>query len=801
MPTIVTMLQTRRGEDGSQWTAGSSYSASDAFAAFLITANYATGPAPANGGSVPAFVLPDSSIRLPVNQFRSPNKASLENRKTVGLLGHSLTALAMATPNRRVGPASAYSWANGVVTMTIVSHGLAVGASCAGDAQWDGGVAWSAMRVVGTAVDANTITFPLPGNPGPATADSLYFNLHAHPGQITITGISYASTTATLTVATALNLDTFTPGSLRFSLANCVGAGGVPIPALNAIVNACPTGCPAPNQIAFFIAGGDPGVALVSGTIGFLEQYQGTQNAWPIAMMNVLGVPWTITHNLSCGALRAGAIKGQAAYLASLPEQARPGFAMVGGAVNSLAAGLTTAADDLITAADICYSAGITPILYDEVPAMGLNSAPLTALYEKFNRNLNTLAKSRGYVLLTGFGSTLKPDATTAIPSRFTDTTFIPVVPPTVDGTHYTRYGAYLAAIALANSPGGQILQAIRRELPIAVGGSAGNILSNPMFGARTGGVNAGISSGNVPLNWQVNAQGVQTTINTVINRALPANWQANSTYAIGDCVVPISYPSANTAYVATTNGVTAGTEPVFPLGINKTVADGGVTWLAINRRALDGKFGSWLQCYMPPPTPLALSAAVQGATCSVTLSAATGLAINKRGLITGVVGMTQLNNRIWGVSAATTTPNLFADDTNATFSSAGFGAYVSGGVMLPMSTIQISPTGAIAKGTNWVTGDVMQLLCEFQHDDFFYGRAILAGATWPGGVTNGEMNASSYGSCVSVPKDMYIATQPFIAPLELTAAAQTLNPIFTIEMITGTFRIARPTLTNLTTA
>lgn len=46
MAVTVTMLQTRRGEDGTLWTAGSSYSASDAFAQFLITGNLATGSLP-----------------------------------------------------------------------------------------------------------------------------------------------------------------------------------------------------------------------------------------------------------------------------------------------------------------------------------------------------------------------------------------------------------------------------------------------------------------------------------------------------------------------------------------------------------------------------------------------------------------------------------------------------------------------------------------------------------------------------------------------------------------------------------
>lgn len=56
MPTAVTMLQTRRGEDGNPWNAGSTYQASDAFATFLINSNLATGtlPVPVDPGFAPA---------------------------------------------------------------------------------------------------------------------------------------------------------------------------------------------------------------------------------------------------------------------------------------------------------------------------------------------------------------------------------------------------------------------------------------------------------------------------------------------------------------------------------------------------------------------------------------------------------------------------------------------------------------------------------------------------------------------------------------------------------------------------
>ena len=56
MPVSVTMLQTRRGEDGAQWSSGNVYTASDAFAAILISSNLATGtlPQPAPSGTTAA---------------------------------------------------------------------------------------------------------------------------------------------------------------------------------------------------------------------------------------------------------------------------------------------------------------------------------------------------------------------------------------------------------------------------------------------------------------------------------------------------------------------------------------------------------------------------------------------------------------------------------------------------------------------------------------------------------------------------------------------------------------------------
>lgn len=61
MTTTVTMLQTRLGENGSLWTVGNSYAASDAFAAVLISSNLATGTLPKSRGLVPLWGQTDNT--------------------------------------------------------------------------------------------------------------------------------------------------------------------------------------------------------------------------------------------------------------------------------------------------------------------------------------------------------------------------------------------------------------------------------------------------------------------------------------------------------------------------------------------------------------------------------------------------------------------------------------------------------------------------------------------------------------------------------------------------------------------
>lgn len=722
-----------------------------------------------------------------------PGRASFERPKTLAILGNSIPMLGVAVPNRRVGPATAYTWSAGVVTMTIASHALTVGATCEGDAQWDGGTAWSTLDVVATAVDANTLTFPLASDPGPSTADSLYFNFR--PGVVSITGISHTSTSLTVTLASGVNLDTFSPGLLRVSFENCVGAAAA---TLNALSSVALLTCPSAASFTIYMAS-DPG-ALTSGKVRFADQFQGTQYSWPIALLQALGHPFKISHVLTCGAVRVGAIKGQAAYLASLSQASRPGYALVGGALNSLANSVTglSAVTDIMAAADTLYRAGIVPILYDCFLASGLSLAG--AEYGKYQRYLATQAKAKGYILLTGASSHLAIGATTPVPALYADST-PPITPPTTDNTHLQKYGAHRVAIAMADSPGGKILKQIRQDLPPAIGGFADNLLPNPLFNTRTGGAANAPATGTVPASWEVSTAGAQAATCVPINRALPSKWVALANYAIGDVVLSAAVGS-QCAYVCTVAGKTGASEPAFPDSWGETVAaDGTVTWMAINPAACDGKAGCWLQVTLAPPTALTISGVTQANPGVPTLSATTGLQTNKRGLITGVVGMTQLNNRMWGVSAVSTTPNLLRDDTNGNADTSAFTAYSSGGVFLPTSLVDISLVTALTKSGKWATGDELQALFEFQHDDAAYVRQALAQMSFTGVTVTSEMNASSYASQIVLPKDCIIATQPVIAPLEATAAAQTLDVFCRIELISGTFRIARPTLVNHTTA
>jgi hypothetical protein len=94
MSVTITMLQTRRGEDGTLWLSGTDHVASDTFAQLLITSNLATGPqraAPSEPGpltsveatQVRTLVSVDGKLRIGVENA-AENTATLQAALTAG---------------------------------------------------------------------------------------------------------------------------------------------------------------------------------------------------------------------------------------------------------------------------------------------------------------------------------------------------------------------------------------------------------------------------------------------------------------------------------------------------------------------------------------------------------------------------------------------------------------------------------------------------------------------------------------------------------------------------------------------
>jgi hypothetical protein len=89
---------------------------------------------------------------------------------------------------------------------------------------------------------------------------------------------------------------------------------------------------------------------------------------------------------------------------------------------------------------------------------------------------------------------------------------------------------------------------------------------------------------------WVVNAAGTVTQVNVTLS-----TWSASTNYAIGDRRVPTV---ANGYYyeVTTDAGSSAGTEPTWPITIEATVVDGGITWTCM------GEYGGFPTPHIPTP-------------------------------------------------------------------------------------------------------------------------------------------------------------------------------------------------------
>lgn len=162
MTTTVTMLQTRRGEDGNLWTAGSSYSASDAFATDLIVHNYATGTLPRGVMTAPAQFATDAAGN--VTGLVGPGGANiiLSNGYRTVVFGDSMSETEYGMI---VATAAAYSSVTGLLTVTYSNHGQATG--------WlvrlfnrDYADLKIGRVLPVTRIDANTYTVAIPDAPG-----------------------------------------------------------------------------------------------------------------------------------------------------------------------------------------------------------------------------------------------------------------------------------------------------------------------------------------------------------------------------------------------------------------------------------------------------------------------------------------------------------------------------------------------------------------------------------------------------------------------------------------------------------
>ena len=127
MTTTVTMLQTRLGENGSLWTIGNSYAASDAFAAVLISSNLATGTLPKSRGLVPLWGQTDNTgaVASVVDGDRNWPLASPPGNEVPKVIWYGDSYGMRSNQNNAISTATVSS---GVMTIgTSAAHGLGPG--------------------------------------------------------------------------------------------------------------------------------------------------------------------------------------------------------------------------------------------------------------------------------------------------------------------------------------------------------------------------------------------------------------------------------------------------------------------------------------------------------------------------------------------------------------------------------------------------------------------------------------------------------------------------------------------------
>ncbi len=765
----------------SVWNPGQQEERSDAEASLLL----ATGLF--SGVQVPVTADPvTGAISPPVS---GGGKVLDALRSTLAVCGVSIERGCFSDLAKRFD-CTVGTWSNGIATLTATGHGVTIGTTFPADVYQHAGGTWSALGVIVTATDANTLTYPLAANPGPIS-DVVAVDVRLDKG-IPISSATWSAGTATITMPIPLNLPSYVPADYRIVLSGVTDAAGAALAEYNGVANCAPIAFGASNQLAIYMAG-DPGAAAAGGTIRFVRQYNATTSSWIHALNRILGLPFRIVADFAVGGAKPLSVARQVDQVLALPTL--PTHCLIGGVENDI----TISGVELFRAAGRRLAAvGITPVLFDARPvALFATSA---AAYDAYQRDLAVMCEDEGFILLTGGGVYQRPGSA-PVADAYADTGW-KLTPPTVDSTHHAKRGSVELAVAYALSDGGQKLARLPRSRQAAMlgGGVAGNLLPNPTFATTTGGVLGGTTPvGNVPASYQVFIDaGNKDCVCLPIKRSAPKKWLAGMTAAVGDVVFALTR-STPWLYVAQAAGAAAGAEPAWPAAHGGAVVDGGITWRAISPDCCDGGPGYWLQVTVPRPTALAISGVTQATPGVVTVGANTGLSNNRRVFIDGAGGMTQLNGRIWSVAGlAGNSFNLMRDDTNGNASTTGFGAWTSGGVVLPFTGVTINLAAALTKAAGgWAAGDRLRLTCELVCEDVEVMRSAIAQMAWPGGTSNSEHSFSANPS-QGLPIARQTLGSEFMAPREMTAAAQTLNPTISLSLLSGTFRVAQPRLENL---
>lgn len=715
--------------------------------------------------------------------FAESTAGSELHEATLAVCGTSIERLGFTDLSKRFD-CTAGTWSAGVASLTSSAHGITVGTQFPVDVYDHAGGAWGALGVTATATDANTIAYPLPVQPA-AISGTVAINVRVDLG-IPITSATWSAGTATLTVPIPLGLSALPAPDYRIALSNVRDAAGNALAEYNGVSACAPLSFSSNTSLTFYTAN-DPGAAAASGTITFVPQFLAGVAGWPQALNRILGGPFRFVQDFAIGGATPVGVAKQVDQVCALAT--KPTHCLFGGVENDPS---ITAVETFRTAGRKLRDAGIVPILFDARPVALFSSA--AALFDAYQQDLADMCAAEGFLLLTG-GNVYQRAGTAPVADQYTDTAW-KIAPPTIDGTHPSRAGAYQLAQALADSDGGRKLAAMaRRQFAMLGGGTSGNLLPNPAFLTPTGGALGG-GTGSVPSGYEIFGDNT-SCVCVPVKRSAPRKWLAGMIAAIGDVVYALTR-STPWLYVATAAGTAGGAEPTWPTAHGGTVVDGGITWRAISPECCDGGSGYWLQITVPRPTSLSITGVTQATTGVVTVGAITGLANNRRIWIDGVVGMTQLNGRIWSMaSLGASTFNLNRDDSNGGANTTGFTAYSSGGVVLPFTQVSFSLQTALAKATSgWASGDRLRYSCEvvFEDVDVFRGCALVATIT--GGNTNGETVFSSNGSQGQTVKRL-TAISDFMMPRPLSAASQTLDPTLNISLLSGTFRIAAPRLEN----